>query len=297
MPRHETPSFTEQRTAARRFAAPSAGGFALLIVILAVGLLALFGTELTVASRDQIRIAMATRDEAIVKAAADGGVRQAIFDLTANPDSLVGHSVRLRIGDAAVTLSIEDEASKINPNSVPRDVLRRLLLAVGVDPPNAAQLAAEIVDWRGLGRVSVLGGPKDARYQELGLPYGTGKHAFSSLSELGLVADMTPEMLARLRPWVSIHQEGNAVPGSEQTPVSETIADSAATGKDPLAGAGFVSKNRVFRVTAVAVLPARAQFTRTAVVRLRHGPPSPPGPGMRPDAHIGTDFIQILDWN
>src|SRR6202011_359383 len=56
-----------------------ARGFVLLIVLWSVGLLALLGAQLTATARVQLRMAMVARDTAIVEAAADGAIRQAMF--------------------------------------------------------------------------------------------------------------------------------------------------------------------------------------------------------------------------
>jgi len=54
-------------------------GFALLIVLWALGLLALLVSSLAAAGRSDLSFAGNTRDSAIVEAAADGAVQQAMF--------------------------------------------------------------------------------------------------------------------------------------------------------------------------------------------------------------------------
>ena len=57
--------------------------------------------------------------------------------------------------------------------------------------------------------LSRAGGPKLAQYQAAGLPYGPANRPFDSLDELGLVLGMTPTLLARMRPFLSVYQEGD----------------------------------------------------------------------------------------
>ncbi len=163
-------------------------GFALLIVLWTLALLALLCAQITAGARTQLRLAADSRDRAVAEAAADAGIRQAMFMLIAgNPIGSPGHPLRIRVNEAEVDILAEDEAGKINPNIVSRDVLRGLLVGVGVDQPLAARLAGEIADWRTSGRVSVLGGQKIDQYRDRLLPYRSGDHAFTSLEEIGLI--------------------------------------------------------------------------------------------------------------
>jgi general secretion pathway protein K len=260
-------------------------GFVLLIVLWTLGLLALLGTRLTATARAQLRLAAATRDLAAAEAAADAGIRQAMFALL---DGGVGERLmRLRIGDAVVDVEAEDEAGRINPNTVSRDVLRGLLVAVGVDQPQAARLAGEIADWRIRGQMSVLGGPKIELYRDRDLPYRSGDHPFHSLNELGLVADMTPDILERLRPWMSVYHEGDVTDASGSSLAATAVSDVRLAGPAAVAP-GFVSRNVIRHFVATAVMAGRTRFVRSATVRLRMGGAAA--------ASTARDVIQVLTW-
>jgi general secretion pathway protein K len=244
-------------------------GFALVIVLWSVGLLALLGTELTSTARGQLRLAAADRDHVQAEAAADGAIRQAVFVLLGG-----GHlgsprqPVRIRIGNEVVDVTTEDESTKLNPNAVPPETLRALLVAVGVDQPRAALLAAEMGDWRRRTLNSVLGGTKIDQYREHGLPYGPGDRPFGSVEEIGLIPDMTQDILARLRPWLSVYQEGQTNDPDGTSPVGSAIVSArVSTRTAPIPE--FVSHNLVMRITARATDAAGARFVRSAVVRIR----------------------------
>ena len=68
-------------------------GFVLLIVLWTLGLLALLGTRLTATARAQLRLAAATRDLAAAEAAADAGLRQAMFALLELPGGRTADAV------------------------------------------------------------------------------------------------------------------------------------------------------------------------------------------------------------
>src|SRR5271167_4295670 len=61
--------------------ASRSGGFALLVVLWSLGLLALLGVLLTSTARVEMGVAVAARDHAAAEAAADGAIRQAVFML------------------------------------------------------------------------------------------------------------------------------------------------------------------------------------------------------------------------
>jgi general secretion pathway protein K len=239
-----------------------------VIVLWSLGMLALLGAQLTAATRVQLRLAAQARDQAMAEAAADGATRQAIFILLGGGRiGPASQPVRIRVGEVNVAITAEDEATKINPNAASRDVLRGLLLAVGVDQPRAALLANEIADWRLRDPESVMGGLKIDQYREHGLPYRSADLPFYSVDEIGLIPDMTPEILARLRPGLSVFHEGG---------VSDTRRPTSAE-----TGQGLV----VMRLTAAAVIPGRARFVRSATVRIRADTRAAEG-----------DLIQILAW-
>ena len=261
-------------------------GFALVIVLWSLGMLALLGSQLTATARVQMRLATQARDQAMAEAAADGAIREATFILLGGGRiGLAGGSLRVRIGDAAVDIVAEDEAAKINPNVVSKDVLRDLLVALGVDQPRAARLAGEIADWRIRSQASILGGLKIDQYRDRGLPYRSGDHAFYSLDEMALLPDMTPDILDRLRPWLSVYHEGGVNDASGTSLAAAAIGD-ARNSSLGAAGPDFVSRNVIMRVTAAAVIPGRARFIRSAVVRLR----------MDSEAGDDGEMVQVLTW-
>lgn len=264
---------------------PASRGFALVIVLWSIGMLALVGTQLTAAARVQMRLAAQTRDEAMAEAAADGATREAMFILLGGGrPGTAAQPMRVRLGDASVTLMAQDEGVKINPNTVSRDVLRGLLAAVGVDQARAALLAGEMTDWRLRSTQSVLGGLKIDQYRDHGLPYRAADRPYYSVEEMSMLPDMTPEIMLRLRPWLSVYHEGSVSDPTRASPAATAVGDAALS----QAGAtlpSFGSDNVVMHVTAVAVIPGRARFVRSTVVRIRADA-----------ATIDGKPLQILTW-
>jgi general secretion pathway protein K len=240
-------------------------GFALLIVLWTIVLLALLVAQFTTTGRTEVQVAANLRANAVTEAAADGAVYQAIMRLVQGtwvPDPRLRV---VRVGDAAVEVRITNQSRKVNPNTAPVPVIQALLGNVGVDAGKAAALARAIVDWRTNSTKSLSGGTKLSEYQAAGLPYGPGNQLFDSVDEIGLVVGMTPAVLARTKPFLSIYREGDP-PAPNEIPA--TLAEVSATTGDPWYF-GSTGRVMVVMIDATAVGAKGGRFTRQAVVRLR----------------------------
>lgn len=244
-------------------------GFALLIVLWTLGLLALIGTQITGSARLQTRLAGNLRANAVVEAAADGAARQAVLRLLQGAwrnDDLR----RLRVGAAMVEIRLADQAGRVNPNATTYSVLQGLLANLGLDQPSAAALGKAIVDWRTGVTLSLSGGTKLDQYRAAGLSYGPANRPFESIDEIGLVLGMTPTLLARLKPYVSVYQEGEVRRGAAGS-VAARALDEARLADPNAVGADYVSPNRIILIRATAISGA-ARFTRQTVVRIQDAP-------------------------
>src|SRR5438874_4375573 len=131
------PIQTGSRPMPQLLSAPARGqrGFALLIVLWTLVLIAFIVAHVTAAGRTEIRIAGNLAANAAAQAAADGAIYQAIFKLSEpRPDQrwVADSGVHeLRIGESRIALRIEDEAGRINPNLASAALLAALLQAVG----------------------------------------------------------------------------------------------------------------------------------------------------------------------
>jgi general secretion pathway protein K len=182
-------------------------GFALLIVLWTLSLLALLGTQLVATSRQHIQLAHNLIDAAALEAAANGAVQQAIFGVLDSsprhwrPDGSI-HVVRL--GGAIVAVRAEDEADKVNPNIAAPKLLQALLFQVGADPQTAAAVAASIVEWRLASGSAAKQGMIAARYAAAGRDYAPSGAPFDSLDELGAV--LVEPTRRRPRPSDGLHR-------------------------------------------------------------------------------------------
>ncbi len=182
-------------------------GFALLIVLWSVVLLALLTTGITAAGRSDLQLAGNIRRAAAAQAAADGAVFNAAFHLTdAGPRAWPadGRARSLAFGTYTVTVTVADEGRKLNPNYAPPELMAAVLTAAGADRVGATALASAIVRWHEVGNIAA----EVARYRNAGMAAAPTGQPFASVDELGLVIGMNPALLARVRPFLSVYAVG-----------------------------------------------------------------------------------------
>lgn len=240
-------------------------GFALLIVLWALVLLALVVSGIAASGHTESALAANLQGGAVAEAAADGAVAIALFHtLEAGRDhwSADGTLHGLRIGAERVTVRVMDEDGLVNPNTATKALLVALLRRLGTDPDVATHIAAAMVDWRSPGPAPSPGGAKEPQYRAAGRSWGPPGAAFRSTREIALVLGMTPPLAARLRPYLSVYTTGEVDPALAAAPVRAALAD-ANGGVMP---GGFAPPQmQTILVTAEAESGTRARFIRRAV--------------------------------
>lgn len=247
-------------------------GFALLIVLWVLVLLAFMVAQMVAAGRTELRIAGNLYANAAAEAALEGAVNEALFHLCdPQPERrwrLDGRFHELVIGNSHIVLRIENEAGRINPNFTSPAVLEGLLRATGSDPPTAKQVAAAITEWVG----TVAGRSPEtvaAEYRAAGRDYTPPMQPMESLDELARVVGITPMVLAAIRPHLTLY--GPQVPDPAAADpivaaalkfVGEQFAGSPVNVPRGRSGAVVTA-----RISATAIGPKNAEVSRTAVVR------------------------------
>ena len=248
------------------------GGFALLVVLWTLVLIAFIVAHLTASGRTEIRIAGNLVADAVAEAADDGAIFAAIFNqLDPDPSQrwpLNGRTHELTIGNSRVMVRLEDEAGRINPNSASPALLEALLVATGSDPESARRLAGAIGEWVGSEQFARPQQAVLAEYQAAGLDYGPPGAPFETLDELGRVLGMTPAVLAAIRPHLTLFGPPQPNPASADPVVAAALAAM------PQAPQPAVPANQpppdlfMVRITATASGPDNAQVTRRAIARI-----------------------------
>jgi len=259
------------------------GGFALLIVLWTLVLIAFVVAQMTAAGRIEIRIAGNLAANAAAQAAADGAVYEAIFHLSdPRPEqrwTLDGRAHTLQIGQSLITLRLEDESGRINPNLASGALLDGLLRAAGDEPEKAAMLARAITQWVGSAAGTHTSAELLAEYHDSGLDYAPPGSPLESIDELERVHGMTAELLSALRPHLTLY--GPCEPNRISADPVVAAAIVLAGGTSGLASGALVTTPNtvpdkiVARIRVTAKGPGNAQLSRTAIARI--APSAAPG--------------------
>jgi general secretion pathway protein K len=245
-------------------------GFALIVVLWTVGILALLVSTLVAVARVDTKLSSNRRGEAIARAAADAVLSEAVIEILRSGAVIAGPR---RFGAVRTEVRLENLSGRINPNIASATMLRALLLRVGVLPGPAESLAAAIVDWRTPGLSPSPHGAKAADYRAARLNYGPPGRPFESLAELGYVLGMTQPILTAIRPHMTLWSTTDPVPAYADAVVLGALR---LAGAPPAASAG--TEAQVIAMTATATMPDAPRVTRRAVVRFGY---SPDGRGWR----------------
>lgn len=257
------------RTASgRRGAGDDQGGFILLLALVTIAVLAAFSAHLLHTAGHRAASARLLRDSLRLEAAADGAVFDTVLAVIRNGGT-AGFSRRaVMVGGIDVDVRLEDQAVRLNPNTASLDALRDLLLRIGLDPVAANRLSRSIMDWRTRIPDSLLGGSKVEQYRRAGLAYAPPNQPFTSVEEMALVLGMTPEILASLRPLVSVMREQGHLPNDGPPDQPNPGAEPGG----PEHASSFLRPNTVYQIEALARLPDGSRFLRRAVVRVKMTP-------------------------
>jgi general secretion pathway protein K len=269
-------------------------GFALLVVLSALGLLAVVAAGFAHVARSHIRLAATAGASARAEALADAGAHIVVLDLVAARESgpanrrftLDSTPFVCSIGDrATLTIVVQDEAGKVDINIAGPVLLRALVLGLGISTGEAAVDA--ILDYRDEDDARRLSGAERAEYLAAGRVHGPRNGPFLAVEDLASVLGLTQADADRLRPFVTVHSGLSGIDASVAPRVlvdalarglagggGESLLDSEAdwgAGEPPatlppqLRGA---STRRAFAIRAQARLAGGATFVREVVVEL-----------------------------
>jgi general secretion pathway protein K len=174
----------------------------------------------------------------------------------------------------------------VNTAGIP--LLHALLVGLGEPAERAAQLADAIFDYRDADDKRMANGAENAEYRAAGTGWLPKNGPLQSLDELGQVHGMTPELQARMRPYITVHTD---LAGLDVSRANARLIALLRTGLQGSAGAFgsfpefhaavalpamFVSasQRRFFSLRIVARTSTEAVFVREAIVDL--GPPNLP---------------------
>ena len=245
-------------------------GFALLIVLWTMVLLALLAAQITGAGRSEAKLAAALRNGAQLEAAANGAVEETIWHmLDGSGESWpVGSGVYdIKVDGVPVHITVTDERGKLDINQVPPPLLSSLFTVLGVDVSLASELGTAIGDWRSQASPGDAESSVPPEYRMEGRMWGPPGQEFERLDELLLVRGMTPALYRASLPYLTLALEQAPWPQYAGPIVQAAIAKAKRT-----AGAGLENADVrgpvVMWIDAVASGGGGARFMRRVMMRL-----------------------------
>jgi general secretion pathway protein K len=282
-------------------------GFALLVVIWVLALLAVLATGFSVATRSEVRQANNLLGNARARTMADSGVALAIVGfLDQNPGTQWATDGAKRIvpfEGGTITVSIQDEAGKVNLNAAPAEMIDGLLTILGFDSDVRTPFIEAILARRKEFAATTLNG-LERGFSDDNDRLSPASVSFRTLNELRTLTGITRKTYDRIVPFVTVFSQTArinpltaprevllALPGVKSGEVDAVLTARTAlaegrtsvsmpllTGVERYAGRTAL---KAVSITSIARTESRAVFARRAVALLNGSPDRP---------------YEILDW-
>jgi general secretion pathway protein K len=132
------------------------------------------------------------------------GVELAVYQLTENPEVRPAQGkFGFRLGNADVAVNFRSESGRIDLNFAPKQLLVGLFTVLGTEPEAAEDFADRIIAWRT--PVPKTADSEAFLYRTAGKSYGPRHGPFQHVNELGLVLSLTPDVVDRALPYLTVY--------------------------------------------------------------------------------------------
>lgn len=269
-------------------------GIALMLVLWVLALLTIIAMGLTATQRTETVLAGNQLDMVRFRAAAEAGVNYAVLNLLAPPvvleedaDTWVPDGVARpwRFAGESLEIKVFNEASRIDLNRAPKDLLGALFTAAGLPEDAAVALADAVEDWRDTNDLTQLNGAEDGDYENAGRSYGAKDGPFDSVEELQLVLGVDRDIYRTLAPALTVDSGSANVDRELAQPLVQAAvqgisldeAELAQQEKDALAEAGAPGAavpsrgGPLYRVRVTRMVENQAGLSMEALVRVEPG--------------------------
>lgn len=222
-------------------AAKNEKGFALVLTLVITALMVAVTTDLVHQAYVDISLSRGFRDgqqaSLLAESGASGGIKLLQLALSNQDFSSLSDSwaAPLKMDDETGTIevAISEESGKINlngliqPNGEFEPFTLAVLKRVGARLEVPDDVWSSLADWLDSDDQTRSGGTETPYYASLKVPYKARNGKLASIAELTLVRGFTPEMVRKLRPFVTVHAGQPGAPLSQiniNTAPKEVIA-------------------------------------------------------------------------
>ena len=201
-------------------------GLALITAMLVVAIAATTAAYLSLDQQIWLRQAQNLSDRAqaeVVRAAAlDWAIIILMKDAKDNPQSddltenwakplpalpVEGGQITGQITDALGLFNINNLVRGGNPSAPDIGAFKHLLQSLSIDP----NLTDAVVDWIDTDSITLPNGAEDIEYLQMKTPYRAANQLMQSVDELRLVRGFTPDIVEKLRPWITALPQPTAI--------------------------------------------------------------------------------------
>jgi general secretion pathway protein K len=242
-------------------------GLALVSVLWGVSILALVSSAMLSASRMGAHLEAgawrAAQGDAIAEAAINRTILSLMDQRGDRAPAVDGTAEMVVFGNTRVSVSVQDEAGKVDLNFAGAGTLRSLLASSGVGDDDASALAEAIVAWRAPDPAHPPANPI----------------VFRTVEDVQHVPQITRAVFARIAPLVTVYSKSASVdlgvapravllalPGMDPEKVDDLIKGREAARALPGGGAPSVAPGHAFMIT-VTLSRASVRTVRSAVVQ------------------------------
>jgi len=125
-----------------------------------------------------------------------------------NPQALFPGEITL--GESQLRIAVRDVGTALNLNEASEEMIRQFFAnGLELDVALASEITQAILDWRDEDEIPRVNGGEIDAYLKAGLPAVPANRGFSTVDELGYVLGMTPEILERARPHLTLVGTGD----------------------------------------------------------------------------------------
>jgi general secretion pathway protein K len=280
-------------------------GFVIVIVIAAIGVLAMATAVFAKVTRGQVRASTIAVETARARALAAAGVNLAVLKLLqfrSNPGgkqrdfAIAGQAFGCRLGNDLLVTAAHDEGGKIDLNFASDRLLHALFMGLDLEPGRADALVDAILDFRDTDNIKRPKGAEEAEYRATGRP-GPKNSPFAAIEEVNQVLGFDAELLARLAPFITAHSGKDGIDpvvaprqliealrrGDQPAAPSDTNLDNTFAERSSDLPAHFVaaSTRSIFSVRSEVVTGGGLRFALEAIVDLS---------ALRPRGSVGGQY-------
>lgn len=288
-------------------------GFALLVVVWVLALLAVLAVGFAADTRSEARQARNLLRSARAQAMAEAGIAVAVIGLLDQDPATQwpadGSQRSIAFDGGIIFVTVQDEAGKVNLNGAPLDMVAGLLSALGIDEIIQVSLLEAILAHRRAVSDSLLGSARGGANQDDGARLAAARNPpFRAIDEIRSVPGVSGAIYQRIAPFITVFSQTprinpltaprevlmslprvNAQEVESVLAARATITAGQSSAAVPLlTGVERYAGRTTFRaatITARATTPDGASFVREAIVTLTGKPDRP---------YLLLDWRQVL---